>query len=94
MGVSGTNIGHSGNSDYIIFFSGTMSKQNNCSLCCFLNHIFFAFVNQELCRVLCDEANSHLWHFLVFIVAIVMKVSHDETVLLLKKLIIKKIMKK
>ena len=29
--------------------------------------ISFAFVNQELCRVLCDEAKSHLCHFFVFI---------------------------
>ena len=46
----------------------------------------FAIVYPKLCHVLCDEAKSPLCHFFVFIVEIVMKVSNNETVLLLKKI--------
>ena len=42
-----------------------MSKQNNYSLWCFLNHSFLVFLNQELCRVLCDQAKSRLCHFFI-----------------------------
>ena len=38
-----------------IYVLGIMSKQNNCSLYCFLN--------QELCRVLCDEAKPRFASF-------------------------------
>ena len=47
--------------------------------------IFFYFVNQELCHVFCDEAKSRYFvPVFVFIVEIVMKVSNNDTVLLLK----------
>ena len=50
----------------------TISKRNKCSFCSFLKIILFAFVNQDLSHVLCDEEKSHLCHFYVFIVKIAM----------------------
>ena len=47
--------------------------------------ISFTFVNQELCHVLYDEAKSHFVPLFVLIVEIVMKVSNNETVFLVKQ---------
>ena len=46
-----------------VYVFDTISKRNKCFLLLF-KIILFAFVNQELCHVLCDEAKSRLCHFL------------------------------
>ena len=72
----------------------TMSKRNNCSFCCFLNHIICFCKARVMPMQFCAmRQNPVTVPLFVFIVEIVIKVSNNETVLLRKKLIMRTIMK-
>ena len=48
MGVSGTNIGHSGNSDYIIFFLNMKTGVSGTTVCMVYIYIFFKWYKRKI----------------------------------------------
>ena len=69
---------------YVYLITDIISKRNKCSFCCYLNHIF-CFCKSRVMPRFMRWGKIPFVPLFVFIVEIVMKVSNNEAVFLIKK---------